>query len=307
MSCLKAGTGAVRSAARIGIQGAALVLATLVAGCAGTDSPSGSQASSSIAAPAATFAESRVAVPTGLANDELPIQRGVTGIVQRSLPTSHPANDQSASHRLVSRASVITTGSASVVAATGPSGHSETTGSPGVISRVEATTTSEPSATVEDLLEEGLHRAGVSPVHLAIRGTPAAGSVRCAWRGIARTAQQRENAIRYWLQLAPSDAIPDAAIVELMMTVALDTLDPEYRETAKANFLAIARGGLSTEYLFLTCFADYAVTNFLLGTGTTPTTVTVAYDRTGRGGVVRPVRAGARHGDVWDGGAADAG
>ena len=59
----------------------------------------------------------------------------------------------------------------------------------------------------------------------------------------------------------------------------LDTLDPDYRETAKANFLAIARGGESMDYLFLTCFADYAVTNFLLGTGTTPTTVTVAYDR----------------------------
>ena len=50
----------------------------------------------------------------------------------------------------------------------------------------------------------------------------------------------------------------------------LDALDPPHRETAKANFLAIARGGESMEYLFLTCFADYAVTNFLLGTGTTP-------------------------------------
>ncbi|MDE2903248.1 MAG: hypothetical protein OXP73_09470 [Chloroflexota bacterium] len=33
-------------------------------------------------------------------------------------------------------------------------------------------------ATVEQVLAEGLHRAGASPVHLAIRGTPAAGSVR---------------------------------------------------------------------------------------------------------------------------------
>ena len=35
------------------------------------------------------------------------------------------------------------------------------------------------------------------------------------------------------------------------------------------------------DYLFLTCFADYAVTGFLLGSGTTPTTVTVAYDPMG--------------------------
>ena len=124
-----------------------------------------------------------------------------------------------------------------------------------------------------------MYIAGASPAHLAIRGTPAANSVRCAWRGIVRTVEQRENAIRFWLQILPADPIPDVAIVEALFAVVLDTLDPDYRETAKANFLAIARGGESMDYLFLTCFADYAVTNFLLGTGTTPTTVTVAYDR----------------------------
>ena len=134
-----------------------------------------------------------------------------------------------------------------------------------------------PSA--EELLEHGLHIAGASPAHLAIRGTPAANSVRCAWRGITRTAQQRENAIRYWLQILPADPIPTVAVVEALFAVVLDTLDPDYRETVKANFLAIARGGESMDYLFLTCFADYAVTGFLLGSGTTPMTVTVAYDR----------------------------
>ena len=141
-----------------------------------------------------------------------------------------------------------------------------------------ALTTGE-TATVEEVLEQGFRLAGVSPVHLAIRGTPAASSVRCAWRGVARTAEQREDAIRFWLQLAPTDAIPDVAYLEILFAVFLDTLDPDYRETAKASFLAIARGGESMDYLFLTCFADYAVTSFLLGTGTTPTTVTVAYDR----------------------------
>ncbi len=75
-------------------------------------------------------------------------------------------------------------------------------------------------------------------------------------------------------------AIPDnAAYLEALFMVVLDTFDPKLRETAKANFRAIARGGESMDYRFLTCFADYAVTSFLLGTGTTPTTVTVAYDR----------------------------
>ncbi len=69
--------------------------------------------------------------------------------------------------------------------------------------------------------------------------------------------------------------------MELLFTVVIDTLDPKSRETAKAKFLAIARGGESPEYLFQTCFADYAVTSFLLGSGATPTTVTVACDPRG--------------------------
>ena len=133
--------------------------------------------------------------------------------------------------------------------------------------------------TVEELLDEGQYLAGASPVHLAIRGTPAASSVRCAWRGVARSAKQREAAIRFWLQLGTDGAIPNTATLEALFTATLDVLNPDYRETAKANFLAIARGGESMDYLFLTCFADYAVTAFLLGTGTTPTTVTVVYDR----------------------------
>ena len=134
---------------------------------------------------------------------------------------------------------------------------------------------------MEDVLAKGLHLAEASPVHLAIRGTPAASSVRCAWRGIARTAQQRTETIRFWFQLGATDPIPDPTELEVLFRVVLDGINPDFRETAKANFLAIARGGLSTEYLFLTCFADYAVTDFLLGSGTPPTTVTVAYDRRG--------------------------
>ena len=145
----------------------------------------------------------------------------------------------------------------------------------------EATSTSSDAPSVEALLENGLFLVGASPVHLAIRGTPAAGAVRCAWRGSARTAEQRADAIRLWLGLEAGAAIPDAAYVEALFMVVLDTFDSRLRETAKANFRAIARGGESREYLFLTCFADYAVTNFLLGTGTTPATVTVAYDRRG--------------------------
>ena len=137
----------------------------------------------------------------------------------------------------------------------------------------------ETTATVEELLEDGLRLVGASPVHLAIRGTAGPDTVRCAWRGTARTAAQREDAIRFLLKLDATDAIPSAAYLEVLFAATLNLLNPQYRETAKANALAIARGGLSEEYLFLTCFADYTVSSYLLGAG--PTTVTAAYDNRG--------------------------
>ena len=138
----------------------------------------------------------------------------------------------------------------------------------------------EPGApTVEEVLESGLKLAKASPTQLAFRGTAAADSVRCSWRGIARTNTQREQAIRFWLGLDTDDTLPSAAFLETLFRVTLDTLDPEFRATAKSNFLAIARGGLTTEYLFLTCYAEYTVHEYLLGAG--PTKLVVAYEDRG--------------------------
>ena len=116
-------------------------------------------------------------------------------------------------------------------------------------------------------------------MQFAVRGTASSDSIRCGWRGIARTPEQREWAIRYWLGLGADDPMPDAAFLEVLFDAALDAVDPLYRETAKSNFRAIARGGLSTEYLFLACYADYTIHEYLLGAG--PTTLTAVYDRMG--------------------------
>ena len=134
------------------------------------------------------------------------------------------------------------------------------------------------ASSVEEVLEQGLRSAGASPVHIALRGTASADSVRCGWRGIARTADQRVNAIRYWLSLEVDEVVPDPLYVEVLFTATLEVVAPLYLETAKSNFLAIARGGLSEEYLYLTCFGDYSVAEYLLGGGPT-STLTVAYDR----------------------------
>ena len=68
-------------------------------------------------------------------------------------------------------------------------------------------------------------------------------------------------------------------LLELLFTSVIETLDVFSGEIAKANFRAIARGGVSTEYLFLTCYVDYAVSEYLLGDG--PASMTVAYDHRG--------------------------
>ena len=138
------------------------------------------------------------------------------------------------------------------------------------------------AATVEESLEMGLRQAGASPVHIAARATADANSVRCEWRGIARTTTQREEAIRFWLGLDEDDAIPDSSLLEAIFTVTLETIEPVFLATAKSNFMAIVEGGLSEEYLYLTCHADYTVSEYLLGTGPmSPSKLSVAYDRMG--------------------------
>ena len=56
-----------------------------------------------------------------------------------------------------------------------------------------------------------------------------------------------------------------------------------YPATVKSNFSSIARGGLTTGYTFLSCYADFTVAEYLLGYGTTGTSnnLTVAYNRMG--------------------------
>ena len=139
---------------------------------------------------------------------------------------------------------------------------------------------SQDEPTVEEILEKGLRLSEASPVHIAFRGAASKGSFRCAWRGVARTAGQREGAIRLWLGIEEDDPLPPAADIENQMSAYLGALGaaiPWFR-----SFLGLARGGLVDEYQFLTCYADYRVQEYLLGSG--PDTVTVAYDHLGTSG-----------------------
>ena len=83
-----------------------------------------------------------------------------------------------------------------------------------------------PAASVEEILEKGLALAEASPVHLVVRGMAREDSTRCEWRGVARTPDQREQAIRFWLDIDDSDPLPTTAEVEQRFMEELDRINP---------------------------------------------------------------------------------
>ena len=120
---------------------------------------------------------------------------------------------------------------------------------------------------LETVMEKGYKSSGVSPTHIVIRGTAIEGSTRCKWRGTARTEERRQKSIRELLGLGEGDDIPSVEETEKKLLSLIDIMTPSMRPSWAANFSAMARGGITTEYLFLECFIDYRPTEFLLGQG----------------------------------------
>ena len=81
-----------------------------------------------------------------------------------------------------------------------------------------------PVATVEELLEKGFRLAEASPTHIVIRATAQEDSVRCDWRGIARTREQRREALRFWLGIDEQDPVPDASYLQTLFDAAFTAL-----------------------------------------------------------------------------------
>ncbi len=136
------------------------------------------------------------------------------------------------------------------------------------------------TSTVEDVLEKGLKLSGASPTHLAFRGTAQSDKIRCRWRGMARTLEQREDAIRYWLGMEGDEALPSPAEVERRFMESVSRMDPRVQPRSEVNFKGLSRGGLTPDNMFMTCFVDYTVSEYLLGPAeVTLATLTVAYDQ----------------------------
>ena len=127
---------------------------------------------------------------------------------------------------------------------------------------------------VENLLENGATglRPG-SPVHIVLRGIVQPGSFRCELHGFARTSAYREDEIRFWMNLEDDEPLP--SVEELVRFFTQYDYAPPSRVVGN---LALVHGGLSTDStLYVSCYADYRVTEYILGTG--PSVVTVVYHR----------------------------
>ena len=120
-------------------------------------------------------------------------------------------------------------------------------------------------ATVEDVLEKGFRLAELSPVHIVTEGTGQQNTLRCAWRGVARTSAQRDTTIRFWLGNDDDDPLPSAAQAETEFMSYINGMSARNRPFVKAMFLPLARGGVSEEVLTLTCYADYTTNRYALG------------------------------------------
>ena len=147
---------------------------------------------------------------------------------------------------------------------------------PPIVSAGAAYDISIETPSLEDVLEEGYLTTNRSPVHVAARATAQTGTVRCDWHGIVRTLAQREQSIRFWLDIDDDTPLPSAQEVERRFMTYVNSMEAVFRPTWTANISAIARGGVNNEYALLTCYADYTVNEYLLGAGANA--LTVAYD-----------------------------
>ena len=91
----------------------------------------------------------------------------------------------------------------------------------------------------------GLYAAGITPSHIAVRGTATEDSVRCGWRGGARTLEQREDSIRFWLGLDDADPLPSVSEVDRLFMSHIEQMAPRYQDEMKARYLTLSQGGLS--------------------------------------------------------------
>ena len=110
-----------------------------------------------------------------------------------------------------------------------------------------------------EVLESGLYAAGAPPAHIAIVGAPVSNSVRCYWHGLAMTNAQREDALRFILDMPDSTRMPAAADLQVAFDHYAADVHTRYRDAMQANFNHLVNGGALADSRMLACHVDYGV------------------------------------------------
>ena len=133
--------------------------------------------------------------------------------------------------------------------------------------------------TVEEILENSRLPFLIesSPTEIAFRGTTQPDSVRCDWQPVTRTVEQREADIRSWLGIGETEPLPSAEQVISETIKIFKEAGALLPEPDLATVKAMAYGGSSSEYgySYMSCYIDYKVIEYFLGSGTVA--LTAAY------------------------------
>ena len=109
---------------------------------------------------------------------------------------------------------------------------------------------------------------------IVVRGVAVPDTIRCDWYGFAQTVGQREEDLRFWLELDENEPVPSLSeIEERLMEIA--TIFENFPPDRIPRFHEMTYGGLFDSRLDLNCFMDYRVKEYILGNG--PDVVTVVY------------------------------
>ena len=140
---------------------------------------------------------------------------------------------------------------------------------------VAAGPSSPDTRTVEELLEEGDHWTGLHSTHIVLRGVVTAESIRCHWTGMAILSLETSKLWTFVTGTEAAEETPAREEIEKLLQPLINPTGegPITREGAVINHLL--KGGYSEDLIQLLCYADYHVSEYLLGTG--PEKVTVAY------------------------------
>ena len=136
-----------------------------------------------------------------------------------------------------------------------------------------------PIRTLEEILEEGQYSRIRSPAHIAVRAGLMPGTIRCAYRGLAMTMENRERYIRFWHQVEDGEPLPSIEEMEAWVEDLAEYVGEDDGPYIRAEEMAVVMGGLATSYRYLTCYGDYRVSDYILGSG--PDQITIAFDHVG--------------------------